>query len=353
MERYKYLIEELKVPSEDILVLVSNHQQKEKWDLLCTPSYSGLLWITTYYGFIKDELTVFYPYVLENCSEIKYKSIKPLFMTFECSRFFLEKAIEGRRRVKGAFSSIASSDSRIASELASVFAAASVSGAGQDEISQRLCSALGVKDMTRERLYGEAQELIADYRKKCLELGVFDTALAAEVYNRYLLNNENYRKKLHEKVKHLIADDIQICTPVETDLIELLLKNLKTCVLSFNHETAKSSGTGEGFNLLREKLLSKCRIFELEETHTCPDFMSEFSDMLYENISKNSSKPFEGDVNVERHPVSELRSDMLKSAAERVISLVQDEGVKPSDIVILSTYADRVTDTVYYSSSDS
>jgi len=344
MERYKYLIEELKVPSEDILVLVANHRQKEKWELHCNPPYSGLLWITTYYGFIRDELTVFYPYVLESCSEIKNKSIKPFFLTFECSKFLLEKAIEGRRKIKGEFSSIASSDSRIASELASVFTAASVSGTGQDEISKRLSSALEVRDTTREQLYGEVQELIADYRKKCLELGVFDTALAAEVYNRYLLKNENYIKKLHDRVKHLIADDIQICAPVEADLIEVLLGGLKTCVLGFNHETAASSGTGEGFELLREKILSECRLYELKETHTCPDFMTEFSEMLYENISENRSKRFAGDARIERHPLTELRSDMLKSAAERVIRLVRDEGVKPSDIVILSTYADRVTE---------
>jgi hypothetical protein len=68
--------------------------------------------------------------------------------------------------------------------------------------------------------------------------------------------------------------------------------------------------------------------------------------MLFDNIQNTeASRNFDKTI-VERQPSTELRSDMLEQIGEKICSLVYDEGIKPSDIVVLSTYADPVTEYV-------
>ena len=75
--------------------------------------------------------------------------------------------------------------------------------------------------------------------------------------------------------------------------------------------------------------------------------MVEFSDMLYNGIidvdKKIKLKP--DNVNIIRMPESILRSDMLDSTSKYILKLLE-EGYNPSDIAIVSTFADVVTEYV-------
>lgn len=344
MERYKYLVNELKVPSESILVLVLNKAQSLEWMKKCIPESSGTIWRTSYSSFIREELTTYYPLVLEHCSEIKRRSIKPVFMTFECVRFLLAKVIEARRKTRGIFSQVAANDERIAADLVSILAVASTSDISYDEIANRLYSSTEVKGDEKKELFEQAGELILDYRARCMELGIFDPAIALEIYSKYLLKNSQYKEALHERIQHLLVDNIEECVPAEADFIDFLLPKLRTCLLGYNHEGGIGQSFGSDHQYVVDKILKRCDVVELNKSYTCKDFMYEFSDMLFENIQNAKGVTFKKNIGIERHPAVELRSEMLANVASRVCSLVEDEGYKPSDIVILSTYADPVTE---------
>ena len=74
--------------------------------------------------------------------------------------------------------------------------------------------------------------------------------------------------------------------------------------------------------------------------------MTEFSDMLFDNIRNGKTYKFKSRPEIERVPPFELRSEMLENIGERIIHLIEKEGYKPSDIVVISNYADPVTEFV-------
>ena len=67
-------------------------------------------------------------------------------------------------------------------------------------------------------------------------------------------------------------------------------------------------------------------------------------DAVYSVISGNCEMDCHIGFPIERLPAVELRSEMLEQLALKICSLIKEEGYRPSDIVILSTYADIVTE---------
>lgn len=346
LERYRYMVEDLGIPSENILILVLNRAQSLEWRSKTILKGSGSIWRTSYYGFIQSEIRTYYPLVLETCSEIKNKRIEPIFLTFESAQFLLTTVINNRRESQGIFSAVTSYTDRIAMDLASNLVKASISDIPYYEIGTRLFNSLEKKDEVKKQIFKEADEITSAYRKRCLELGILDFGMAVDIYNNHLLKNEKYKRQLLKRVKHLIVDNLEEAVPTEADFIEFLLPNLKTCLLSYNDEGGYGQSFGSNHEYVRSRIIEKCSVVELTTCHTCSSSMYEFSDMLFESIQNSLSPRAIDKTIIERQPPTELRSDMLERIGERICRLIYDEGVKPSDIVILSTYGDPVTEYV-------
>ena len=117
MTEYKRLIEEEKVPSDKILVLLMNRSQSLNWRKNLNIKMSNKILRTSFFGFIQNEITTFYPIILKNSLEIKKHDIKPAFVTFEASQYLFTKLIEQKRIFSGAFAELTSKDNKIAIDL--------------------------------------------------------------------------------------------------------------------------------------------------------------------------------------------------------------------------------------------
>ena len=113
MDEYKRLIEVEKVPSDKILVLLMNRSQSLNWRKNLNIKMSNKILRTSFFGFIQNEITTFYPIIIKNCPEIKKHDIKPAFLTFEASQYLFTKLIEQKRIFSGAFAELTSKDSKI------------------------------------------------------------------------------------------------------------------------------------------------------------------------------------------------------------------------------------------------
>lgn len=345
LERYNYLIEEEKVPSEKILILLLNRSQSLEWRTKTLLNLSGNIWRTSFYGFVQGEINLFYPILLKNCKAIKRKNVHPVFLTFELAQFLLSKVIEHKRKADGLFTGVTSYTDRISIVLAANLVKAATSDIPYSEIGERLYNSLEIKDEIKKQAFNEADQIISAYRKKCLELGVFDFGMSVDLYNNYLLKDNHYKEILFSRVQHLIVDNIEECVPVEIDFINLLLPNLKTCMLSYNDEGGYGEMFGSNHQYVKEKIAGKLDTVNLKGSKTCNDYMFEFSDMLFDNIKDGKKLRYKNQVSIERNASFELRSDMLDGVAQRVLDLI-NEGYKPSDIAIISTNADSVSEFV-------
>ena len=106
LERYRYMVDKLHIPSEKILILLLNRTQSLEWRTKTVLEGSGAVLRTSYYGFIQSEIKTYYPIISKKCSEIANKDIKPVFLTFEAAQFLVATVIDWRRQNQGAFAGV-------------------------------------------------------------------------------------------------------------------------------------------------------------------------------------------------------------------------------------------------------
>jgi superfamily I DNA/RNA helicase len=345
-ERYKYMVENLKIPSNNILILLLNRSQSLEWRKKTVLNKSAMIWRTSYYGFIQSEINNYYSLILKNCNLIDKKRIKPIFLTFESAQYIVSKVIEKRREREGLFSGVTSFSDRISIDLTANLVKAAISDINFDNIGNRLFSSLEKKDDEKKQIFRDSDNIIRAYRKKCLSIGVLDFGIAVELFNNCLLADKNYRSSLKKRIKHVIVDNIEECVPTEIDFLNTLLPNLDSCLVAYNNEGGYGSVFGGNRIYMEEKFLSKFKIANMEKNHIAGNNFERLADDLYDAVVNEKYKKNSNIKSLERIKPYELRSEMLENVGQKIIDLIDSKKYEPSDITVISTYADPVTEYV-------
>lgn len=340
-ERCLYLAQKPETAGPSVLVLLADNAQLGCWNSALSEKISGKIRCCTFSAFIREELTVYYPLATAGCDEIVQKDIRPVFLPAEASLHLISKVIQARREKDGLFAALTYSNERIASILANNLKSAALEGIDAGEIGSRLYHALDRKDAEKERILKDMDEIGLAYRKRCLELGVLDSGMAVEIYRKYLLQDNDYRQSLFKRYRHLIIDDFQETSYAMLELTDLFLGGCGTAFLAYDPEFGSAELLRGNGKLIESRIQKACQVVELEKAGR-----SAFAQALYSAVIHGEVKDTDCRSPIERFPAVELRSEMLEQLAYKVCSLVKEDGYKPSDIVILSTYADIVSDLV-------
>lgn len=363
-ERYKYMVGKLGIPADTILVLHSGSQRLQNWKDGMDSEIAAGLKCFTYTGFIQDEINTYYPLITMSDKEIGIKEITPLNIGYDASKFLVSRSVQLRRERAGAFRGLVSTNENAAAQLLKSLSQAAAYGIPAEEAVSRLTDALESKNEVRNGILSEADSIMKAFRSKCLELGILDSALNVSVYNEYLLKNTSYRETLQKRIRHVLAYDLQEYTPAQLNLIEILLETSESYAFTLNSGIHGDVLNAHIFDFINNLEQSGCEMIKLQQSYTCSPEIYNFSEKLacskqnddgYFSVDEDPTadsgqKPDEAQEKlqkpafIERHASVELRSEMLQQLGERVCSLVYDQGYKPSDILILSTHADIVTE---------
>jgi hypothetical protein len=142
------------------------------------------------------------------------------------------------------------------------------------------------------------------------------------------------------------VDNLETAEPMQINFIENLLPELKHFSFAFNNQWCfkeLENNPSAVKKLLTHSLLKKAVILEFVESLICSRFVNDFSEKLYENIENSEVHRISPDLQFERSPAVELRSEMLENIGQRICRLIVSDGYKPSDIALISTFADPVT----------
>lgn len=342
-QRCGYLLENA-AAGEGMLILLGSTGRLADWDRELRHIYPVEPRLCTFQGFVRQELEVFYPLAAAKCNGLTRTVIRPAFMDRDAAVNLVSKVVQHRREKDGIFSSLSSTSEKIASDILNSLDSAAMAGIPYDETFDRLYDSLEIKSDNRRKIYRDAGEIACDYRNKCLELGVLDTAASIELYCGFLLKEEGYKSLFKNKITYLIADDLQNWDEAQLLTAELLMPGLKSYAFGYDPEAACGQTNRLRRNkLIEERLLSRCHAVNAAKD---PKTVSGLSEALYDAIATGKISKAENVAIVERHPATELRSEMLEHLGRRVCELIETEGFKPSDITILSTYADIVTELV-------
>ena len=361
LERYKYMTNVLGISDDSILVLLSGRQQLQSWKYEADDGFTAGARCFTFGGFIQEELVAYYPLVTISDKEIGQKDIMPLFLGYDASNFLVSRSIQLRRERERAFQGLVSTNEKAAAQLLKSLSAAVSNDIPANEAAIRLAEALERKSAAKTGILSEAYSIMKAYRNKCLELGVFDTELCISLYAEYLLGNPFYCNNLKKKIRYVLVDDLQSCTPVQIKLLEVLAGSCGSYAFTLNSGIKAGEYNLHIFNFITKLENKGCLSIDLNKSYTCSEEMFYFSELFTDSAVYTGEflsadyastldkalipgvSPLRTDF-VERHPPTELRSEMLQQLGERICSLIEIDGCKPDDIVILSTHADIVTE---------
>ncbi|WP_411681695.1 ATP-binding protein [Clostridium thailandense] len=338
MKKYRYMVENEGVNSEDILVLVMNRHQALTWRKELNLSLSGELKVYTYQNFIKRELIKFWPIVCKNCDEIKKIQLIPEFVSNDTA-IYMMKLLVNYYRNKGYFMDITSTSTKIAEDLVSNISKAAISLVDLEEIGSRLYNSMQVKEKVRKENYEHIDITIKHYINSFLKQGVMDYGISTYIYNKYLINDESYIGKL-QNTKYIIVDDLDEISLAQLNLINKLMCGISKAFLFNNPEGGFCTYFGADKTYLENNIDFSYYEVELEESFLCNKNFLEFADKLNRetlNIISQCGKktPMNFDMS------SQLRSEMIEKIAIKIKELV-DKGKNPEDIAIIEPFNDFI-----------
>lgn len=339
IKKYIHMVEEEKINTKDILVLIMNRYQGLTWKRQLCLKTSGEIKILTYQGFIIKELIKYWPIIEKNCSKVKKGKIRPEFVSADTANYMMEVLVDYFRKKKGYFINITSTSNRIASDLVSNISKASFSLINIAEIGDRLYNSLQVKEGIRKETYEQMDEVIQHYINSFLKQGAVDYGISVYLYNKYLLKDQTYREHL-KKIKYLIVDDLDQISPAQLELINILRDHVQEAYLFNNPEGSFCTYYGADNKYLNENIKFNYKKIELDENFLCNEAFVNFTDKINEKTI-NMMPQWEGKIPVYSDMSSQLRSEMIHKIGEKIQELIE-KGERPQDIVIISPFNDFI-----------
>lgn len=340
ISKYRHMIENKNIKSTNILCLFMNKYQNITWTKDMSFNTTSEIRKSSYYGFIRKELSLYWPYVVEKCDEIKINLLKPEFASFDATNYAMKALVEHFRTSKGYFSDITSTSSKIASDLISNINNAALSLVPFNEIGTRLYNSLEVKDFLVKETYNQLDKVTQYYISKLLCNGVVDYGLCFYLYNNYLLRDGRYCGI--NNIKYLIVDDIDEASPAELELIFKVINNVDKAYLFYNPKGGFCSYYGANSDYLKEKLNIEYHEINLDDHFCCNDEFVNFA-RLIDNRAHNNYKEekISGSLKAHIDMTSQLRAEMVQKILLKIEELLM-QGFMPVDIAVICPFNDFI-----------
>ncbi len=329
------------VPASRILVIVPQRTLAEPYyaarhhpDL----APDGQVEIATVGGLAQRMVDLFWPLVVEEAG-FGLPDVRPTFLTLETAQYYMARIVAPLVD-QGYFESISIDRNRLYSQILDNLNKAAVVGFPPAEIGARLKGAW-VGESAQARIYDEAQDCALRFRRYCLEHNLLDFSLQLDVFMTHLWQEPLCRDYLLESYPYLIVDNSEEDSPVAHDLIYTWLPHTTSALIIHDHDGGYRSFLGtepESAQALREMCNAA---FTFTDSFVTSPEMSAFSAALTRVLSPSPSLPLSPSPSSPlplRFETHHYHPEMLEWTAAEIASLVHNEGVPPSEIVVLAPF---------------
>ncbi|PAB58720.1 UvrD-helicase domain-containing protein [Anaeromicrobium sediminis] len=328
---YKKLIEN-NISSEKILVLYSGSMAGLNWrENLVFPSVNKING-QTYYSFIKSELNIYWPIVLENCHRINKKLIKPKFMSYDLSYYMMKLLVNHYRNKKNILLDITSSSERVARMLISNINVCAENLVDFEKIGEKLFYSLDLATTLEQNTYDEINTVINQYISSLIEKGTIDYALSVYLYNEFLIKDETYLKKLRNRFEYVMVDDFEKSNKA---ILNLINKLEPEGLYLFGNMKFNKRYTKHLLDYIQIPFETIDLLYKRGE-NLVGDFTQDFVNYHMEGQSHRESHI---PVKVENNHI--LRGQMIEGICEKIERLFK-QGYNANDMVIITPIKDEI-----------
>ncbi len=331
------------VPANSILVLTPQRTLQGPYETALTApdvSPGGQVALATVGGLARRMVDLFWPLVAE-IAGFSRPYDPPVFLTLETAQYYMARVVRPLLD-EGFFASVTIDRNRLYSQVLDNLNKAATVGFPHTEIGERL-SAAWLGDPGQRRVYEDAQDCARRFRKYCLEHTLLDFSLQMEIFWNILWRTEESHTFLTHQYLHLIYDNVEEDTPVAHDLLLEWLPDFDSALFIFDSdggyrrflgadpESAErlAAGCTEKSELIKS-FITTPEIQELEAAFTSKIHPDRSAHLTHSSLNSLIFPP--------KETPTRYFPQMLEWVALEIQHLINEDGMSPSEIVILAPY---------------
>jgi len=336
VERMRYLLAQ-GVPADSILMLTPQRTMQEPYlELLFSPERQagGEVTSATIGGLAQRMCDLFWPMAAE-AAGFKNPDQPPVFLTLETAQYYMAYLVRPLLE-QGYFQSLTIDRNRLYSQVIDNLNKSAVVGFPYTEIGSRM-DAAWFGDPVQRRIYQDAQECATLFRQYCLDHNLLDFSLQLQIFSNILWPQEPVQNYLKRTYRHLIYDNVEEDGPRSHDIINAWLADFDSALLIYDTEAGYRYFLG-GDAITGYALSAACdEQIEFTESFVSSENIIHLSDMLVSAITHREPENINTENTLE-FILAHYYPEMLDVIVGRIKSLIEDNGVPPSEIVVLAPF---------------
>jgi hypothetical protein len=289
-------------------------------------------------GIVQNVIDLYWPLVAEQV-RFKHPDRRPTFLSLETSQYFMARVIGPVIERDGYFETAHIDRPRLYSQILDNLNKAAVVGFPTTEIAERL-KAAWTGDLMQDRLYEEVEDCALRFRAYCLEHNLLDYSLQVEVFMEHLWPLDECREYLTRGLKHVIADNIEEDAPAAQQVLSGLIEAADSALVIYDQDAGYRRFLGADPDHARQLMAVCHEHIEFGESFVTSEPLQAFAGHIAQSLDRNLT-PVTDDPRPMLDGLYESHDffpQMLDGVAERIIRLVNDEGVSPGEIVVMAPY---------------
>jgi hypothetical protein len=344
VERMLHLLGE-GIPAETVLVLAPQRTLATPYmDALHRPELAagGEVSVLTVGGLARRMCDLFWPLAAE-AAGFAHPDQPPVFLTLETAQYYMAHLVRPLLN-EGYFESVTIDRNRLYSQILDNLNKSAAVGFPYNQIGARLDSAWS-GDPAQHRVYVDAQECASRFREYCLAHNLLDFSLQLEVFWTHLWPDPVVRGYLTRTCRHLIYDNLEEDTARAHDLLREWLPSFDSALLIYDLGGGYRRFLGadpESAWELHELCTAQVELNEsfvvLEEIESLSAALGE---VIAPALTPQPPRPLGEGMGVRALTFpsdSRFYPQMLDWVADEIVHLVSEEGLQPSEIVVLAPY---------------
>ena len=336
IERLRYLLDQ-GVPADSILMLTPQRTMQEPYqDLLFSPERraGGEVTSATIGGLARRICDLFWPMAAE-AAGFRNPDQPPVFLTLETAQYYMAYLVRPLLE-QGYFQSLTIDRNRLYSQILDNLNKAAVVGFPYTEIGSRM-DAAWYGDPGQRRIYQDAQECASLFREYCLENNLLDFSLQLDIFANILWPQEQVQNFLKQTYRHLIYDNVEEDSPRAHDIIGEWLADFDSALLIYDTDAGYRYFLG-GDAVTGYALSEACdERIEFAESFVASENIIQLSNTLVSAIAHQEPENA-SPSNALEFILAHYYPEMLDEIVAKIKLLVEQDGIPPSEIVVLAPY---------------
>ena len=331
------------LPADSILVLTPQRTLQAPYETaLRLPEIGpgGQVALATVGGLARRMVDLFWPLAAETAG-FAHPGQPPVFLTLETAQYYMARLVRPLLD-EGFFASVTIDRNRLYSQVLDNLNKAASVGFPHTEIGERLSSAW-IGDPGQRRVYADAQESANRFRQYCLEHNLLDFSLQLDIFWNILWRLPECHAYLTRQYSHLICDNIEEDIPVAHDLLSEWLPDFDSALVIFDtdggyrrflgadpdsaHRLASLCDTNAE---LSQSFVTTLEIQSLETAFASKLLPDHPTHITPESLAALTFPP--------TGTPTRFYPQILDWVAEEIQRLITEEGLPPSEIVVLAPY---------------